>query len=72
MLVEVCCSSTWTLLHCVGGYFVPPLECRGAGKLFHLGIRLQTAAASCAHVSCSGGWEPVAWVQLHLRRHRDF
>ena len=43
-----------------------PLERWGAGSLFHRGIRLQAAAASCAHVSCSGGREPVAWVQMQL------
>ena len=28
---------------------------------------LSRASASCAHVSCSGGREPVAWVQMQLR-----
>ena len=35
------------------------LEGWGAGRVFHRGIRLQAAAASCAHVLCSGGRESV-------------
>ena len=37
-----------------------PLERWGPGRLFHRGNRLQAAVASCAHLSCSGGREPVA------------
>ena len=43
----------------------------GAGRLFHRGIRLHAAAASCAHVSSSGGREPVAWVQNAVDRDID-
>ena len=44
----------------------------GASRLLHRGIRPQAAAASCAHISCSGGWEPIAPVQMHLTRNRHF
>ena len=47
------------------------LSCWGAGR-FHRGIRIQAAAASCAHVSCSGGREPVAWVQIQWAGNRIF
>ena len=36
------------------GILCGPLERWSAGKLFHRGIRIQAAAASCTHVSCSG------------------
>ena len=36
------------------------------------GIRLQVAAASSAHGSCSGGRESVAWVQMQSSRNRHF
>ena len=49
-----------------------PLERWGAGRLFHRGIRIQAAAASCEHVSCSGGREPVAWARMPLTGHRLF
>ena len=52
-----------------------PLQRWGPGRLFRRGIQpkaagLQAAAASCVHVSSSGGREPVAWVQMQLTRHR--
>ena len=40
------------------------LERWRAGRLFRRCIRLQAAAASCAHGSCSKGREPVAWMQM--------
>ena len=60
--VEVFAAVTiWSvLLSVVSGreMLCGPLEQWSAGKLFHRGIRLQAAVASCAHVSCSGGREP--------------
>ena len=44
----------------VRGILCGPLERWGPFRLFHRGNRLQAAVASCAHVSCSGGREPVA------------
>ena len=35
-------------------------------------IRLPVAAASSAHGWCSGGREPVAWVQMQSPRNRHF
>ena len=58
---DVRCSSTWSVLLSVvlrREIFCGPLD------------RIQAAAASCAHVSCSGGQEPVAWVQMQLTRNR--
>ena len=43
-----------------------PLESWSADRSFYRGIRLQAAAASCAHGSCSEGREPVARVQMPL------
>ena len=66
--------TTWSVLLSVvsGGRILRgPLKSWGAGRLFH-GIRLQAAAASCAHVSCSGGREQVAWVQMQSTRNRHF
>ena len=54
------------------GILCVPLERWGAGRWFHQGIQLQAAAASRAHVSCSGGREPVASVQMQLTRNRHF
>ena len=62
-----CFLSCW-----VGRILCGPLERWDAGRLFHRGIRIQAAAASCAHVSCSGGREPVVWVQMQLTRNRHF
>ena len=63
MLVEVFgVVTTWSVLLSVAsseGILCGPLERWSAGSLFHRGIRLQAAAASCADVSCSGGREPV-------------
>ena len=42
-----------------------------ASKLFHRNIQ-RTTAASYAHVSCSGGREPVAWVQMQFQGNRHF
>ena len=42
----------------------------GARAWFHCGIRPQAAAASCTHLSCSGGRERVAWVQLLVDKNR--
>ena len=75
-LVEVfAVVTTWSvLLSVVSGRRIlcRPLEHWGARRLFHRGIRLQAAAASCTHVSCSGGREPVAWVQMQLTGNRHF
>ena len=63
----VCLShvSGWlTLVEVLAVVTTCPLERWSAGRLCHRGIRLQAAAASCAHVSCSGGREPVARVQM--------
>ena len=49
--------TTWSVLLSVvsgGRILCGPSERWSAGSFFH-GIRLQAAAASCAHVSCSGG-----------------
>ena len=66
-LVEVfAVVSTWSVLLSVGlgdtlwSVSVSTLERRQVVR----GFRPQAAAASCAHVSCSGGREPVAWVQI--------
>ena len=51
-----------------GGHMVTQLvENLLHGRLFRRGIRLQAAAASCAHARVlSEGKEPVAWPQLQL------
>ena len=49
------------------------LPCRVQGHFVaRWSIRLQVAAASSAHVSCSGCREPVAWVQMQLTKNRLF
>ena len=69
----VCLCSTWSvLLSAVSGpgILCGPLERRGADTLIHGGIRPRTAVASCAHGSCSGGREQVAWVHMLSSRKR--
>ena len=66
---------TWSVLLSVvsgRGILCGPLERGGASRLCHRGIRLQAASASCAHVSCSGGREPMARVQMQLTGNRHF
>ena len=68
-------SSTWSVLLSVvlgRGILCGPLKHWGAGRLIHRGIRIRAAASSCAHVSCSGGREPVARVQMQLTSNRHF
>ena len=62
-----CFLSCW-----VGWVLCGPLERWGAGRLCHRGIRIQAAAASWWHVSCSGGRKPAARVRMQLKGNRHF
>ena len=72
-LVDV--GSTWTILPSVvlgRGILGGPLERWGAGRLFHRGIRLQAAAASCTHASCSGRSEASGMGANAVERKSTF
>ena len=56
-------------LPCQVGLCGPP-ERWVASRLFRCGIPPQGLSASCA--PCSGGGEPVAWVQMQLTGLRHF
>ena len=47
-----------------------PVRTFGRRQVVSSRLRLQAAAASCAHVSCAGVREPVAWVKMQLTRNR--